>query len=927
MNRLIITLAFIVAFVGFGFSQNGSITGNVIDKDRGETLIGATIIIEGTTTGTTTDFDGNYTLKGLTPGTYSIVCSFISYEPIKVTGVEVKPNTPTVINFSLREATIGLEEVVVSARAVQKTEQALLTLQRKSANVLDGISAQQISRIGDNDAAGALKRVTGISVEGGKYVYVRGLSDRYSITTLNKAEIPGLDPNRNTVQMDLFPSNIIENMVVSKTFSPELPGSFSGGYVNIVTKDFPEKFTFQLSMGMGYNSNSNLKNDFLLYKGGKTDWLAFDDGTRAMPNEAKGQIPYLYENDAKLTQITRSFSKQMAPEQVNSFLNQSYSISMGNKKELLGRDLGYLVSLTYQNDFSQTNNGETNRYKLTDKNSQYLVPELVLPYDLKGNQEVLWGAMGTVNYKLNNNNKVGVVLIHNQSGQSSARMQEGRKPSDGDMHYQTRTLQYLQRGFTSYQIKGEHVLPTLGKTKIEWLSSYTVSTQDEPDLRFFTNSYAVNGTDTVYSINPTLYPVPTRYFRNMEESNRDNKLDIEIPVKIAGKTGKVMLGGAAVLKNRAFREKSFTYRENSNTFNGNITEYFADENLHAPDGIYISNSKSTNEKNSYDGEQLVAAGYSLLDLSLTSKLRANVGARVEHTNILTQSLRANVAKGEITSTDILPALNLTYSATEKTNFRLAASRTLARPSFRELAPYASLDFVGDFVFVGNANLDRTLIDNFDLRWETFMNSGEIISLSVFYKMFHNPIERTFNTEAANPELTLRNVDEASLYGLEIEFRKNLDFAQITKDFKVGLNLTLVKSQVSIDSKELELKRHFDPSFSNTRVMFGQSPYIVNAHLGYSNEKNGISANLAYNISGERLYLVNATGVPDVYETPRGQMDFNISKTFAQKYSLKLSAKNLLDSPYKQTYEYGGKEYVFSNYSLGRTFSFSISYSF
>ena len=170
----------------------------------------------------------------------------------------------------------------------------MLTLQRKSANVLDGISAQQISRLGDNDAAGALKRVTGISVEGGKYVYVRGLSDRYSITTLNKAEIPGLDPNRNTVQMDLFPSNIIENMVVSKTFSPELPGSFSGGYVNIVTKDFPEKFTFQLSMGMGYNSNSNLKNDFLLYKGGKTDWLAFDDGTRAMPNEAKGQIPYTF---------------------------------------------------------------------------------------------------------------------------------------------------------------------------------------------------------------------------------------------------------------------------------------------------------------------------------------------------------------------------------------------------------------------------------------------------------------------------------------------------------------------------------------------------------------------------------------------------------------------------------------------------------
>jgi len=259
------------------------------------------------------------------------------------------------------------------------------------------------------------------------------------------------------------------------------------------------------------------------------------------------------------------------------------------------------------------------------------------------------------------------------------------------------------------------------------------------------------------------------------------------------------------------------------------------------------------------------------------------------------------------------------------NLRFSYNRTLARPSFRELAPYASLNFVGDFVFIGNADLKRTLIDNFDFRYEYFINPGELLSFSAFFKRFINPIERTFNTEAANPELTLQNADEAQVIGLEVEIRKNLGFISWMKNLTIGGNFTYVKSHVTVDPKELSLKREFDPGFSNKRVMFGQAPYIVNAYLNYSNDSLGLSSNLSYNISGEKLYLVNAVGIPDVYEQPRGQLDFNISKNLGEKFTVKFSVKNLLDAQYNQTYYYRDTPYIFENYSRGRFYSIGVSY--
>jgi hypothetical protein len=918
-------LLFLLAGIQVSFSQSQIIRGKVIDAQTGEELIGAAVMVEGTTIGASTDLDGNYTITGVKPGTHNLICSYISYKPHTEENVVIQEGSgPTIVNLRLYPDGMDLDEFNFVAKANTKTESALLLMKKSSTNVIDGISSEQFSKTGDGNAAAALKRVTGLSVEGGKYVYVRGLSDRYSMTTLNNAEIPGLDPDRNTVQMDIFPSNIIEQLVVNKTFSPELPGSFTGGHVNIVTRDFPEKYTFQFSSSLGFNPQSHFNKDFLSYEGGKLDWLGFDDGTRSVPELAQDQIPARFYDNALLDKITKSFNKIMAPENKTSLINHSHSISLGNQVDLFRKPFGFVIALSYSHNYSYIDNGITGRYKLIDGGDQQLSGQLVINEDQKGTEEVLWAGLANFTYKFSDNHKIGILLLHNQNGEKLARYQEGIKASDeANMKYQTRTLQYLQRSLSSFQLKGSHYFDS-SKLKLDWLSSFTLSLQDEPDLRFFTNSFTEAGG---YEIQQSLYPVPTRYFRNMQEINIDNKIDFEKPFEVYGAKSKFKYGAGYLYKNRSFEEQKFFFTENSNSYYGDIAAYLNDSNMNADNALFVSNSISSNAKNSYDGFQHLGASYAMVDIPLFNTFKIIAGARFEYAYIYTKSRQEGSTAGILSNYDLLPALNIIYNKSDETNFRLAASRTLARPSFRELAPFASLNFIGDYVFIGNPDLQRTQIDNFDARWEHYMSPLEIVSLSGFYKIFHNPIERTFNTRAANPELTLRNVEKAQLYGFEAEFRKKLDSIAFLKNFMIGGNFTFVKSVVSIDSEELSLKREFDPDFSDTRVMFGQSPFIINAIISYKNDSIGLSANLSYNISGQKLFLVNAVGIPDVYEQARNQLDFNISKKFGNSVYLKFTVKNILNAAYLTTYNYKDIDYIYSQYNIGRIYSLSFDYKF
>lgn len=929
MKKAFSILILWIITLSIGFSQNSSISGKITNEKTGEELIGANVVIEGSLIGSTTNINGEYKINNLKDGIYSLKVSFISYEDKIINNVIIKNKSNIVIDIKLSETQYDLKGVNIQSKKITNTENSMLAIQKQSAGVLDGISSQQISLYGDKDAASSLKRVTGIVILDDKYINVRGLSDRYIKVRLNNSDIPSLDPNNNAPQLDLFPSNVIDNILVYKSFTPELPGDFTGAYVDIKTKEFPEKYTFQFNTSIGFNPQANLTNNFLSYEGGKLDWLGIDDGTRNIPTLAQGDVPYRYHDDSKLDDITASFNKIMEPTKQKSFLNHSHSISVGNQTKLFGKPFGFIISVNYDRKFSYYNDGEIGHYTLRTSNAPFLQKDLQMS-DECGKMKILIGGIINMSYKLNDNNIIGFNVIRNQSGIDDARYQEGYSHYH-QVDFQTRSLRFFQRSYTSVQLNGNHTISDSRKINLKWNSSYVISKHKEPDTRFFTNIYEIaDDGSKVYFIDIAKQDVPSRYFRNLTEKAINNNFDITIPFEHLNPSFNIKAGGAIEYKKREFDERIFQYRDNNDSYNGNISAYLADTNIgtniyNYPQffGIFITDG--TQLSNIYSGNQTIAAGYLMGDIKIIPKLRAVAGARTEYTYIYVKSENPKNPEGLLDVIYILPGINLTYTIIDNMNIRASYTKTLARPTFRELAPYSSFEFSGDFIFTGNPDLKATLIDNYDIKWEWFPESGEIFSVGYFYKLFHDPIERTFIPEAGNDEITFMNVNQSKSHGIEFDIRKKLDFANAFKNMKIGVNFAFIHTSVAIDDHELQAIHATNPYHSPTREMYGQAPFICNAIIGYNNEDKGISSNINYNISGKKLTVVVKGGTPNIYEQPRNQLDFNFKKTFNKKWTVKFSAKNLLNSPYKQTYTYKGKEYIFSNYKLGREYSIGFSY--
>lgn len=922
MKKFNLTVVLLLFLSSVLFAQKGIIRGKITDAETGEEIIGATISIPGTEplVGTVSDFEGNFSLENVTGTNVNLQCSFISYQTQIVENVEIKNGNVQILNIQLGKAVQEIKEVVISSNAVRNTANAMQTLQKKSGSLINGLSSQEISRQGDSDAASAVKRVSGVSVTGGKYIFVRGLSDRYSKITLNSAEIPGLDPNKNTVQMDIFPSNVIDNIIIHKTFSPDLPASFTGGYVNIETKNFPNKFTLHFSTSFGYNANSSLQG-FLSHKGGKTDILGIDDGTRSVPTAAQGSVPFLYENNDLLDEVTASFNKTMEAEEKQSFLNHSHSFSIGNQTKLFGKPLGFILATSYSHDYKQYKDGEYNKYQYVDGT----MTPLLIETERAGNEEILMSALLGLSYKLNRNNKIGINFLRNSSGLISTRYREGNKIEDNLYMYEN-TLGFQERSLNSVQLTGNHVLAGMKKFQIDWISSYTLSGQAEPDLRFF-NYDSPNGGET-YQISPNAYPSPARFYREMSETNIDNKIDFTQPVKMFGGETKIKFGGAFTYKKRNSDSRKFDLLSQQLDFNGSIADYLADENMgqnsDATYGYYYQNDEITDSYNSYFAQEMIGAGYAMVDVPI-NWVRVVAGARYEYDytfieNNVRSSHHKYVRAEHIYPTDILPGANVNFSLSQNMNIRTAYSRTVARPSFREIAPYAYYDFKEGWRVVGNPDLQRTMIDNADIRWEYFMPMGQIISVSGFYKYFTNPIELVDDPRANNPEFHYVNIENSSMYGFEIEMRKNLGFIGV-RDLMVGGNFTLLKSEVEV----VDDYGAAGATISK-RPMYGQAPWVVNSFIGYNNNKIKLSTNVGFNLTGEKLAVVTKGETPNIYQQPVPSLNFNIAKGFGDRLKFKFAVNNILDSENKKTYTFEGKEYIFQSYKYGRTFSLGFSYN-
>ena len=515
-------LTLLIAFILISISlnaQKGIIRGAVVDESNGEALISVTIVAEGTIVGITTDLDGKFNLS-IDPGTYNLKISYISYESQTISNVRVRPGEVTLLdNIRLKQSTIGLSEVTITASASRSSESAITTIRMNSPSLTDGISATSFKRMGDSDAASSMKRVTGVSVEGGKYVYVRGLGDRYTKTILNGVDIPGLDPDRNTMQMDIFPTNLIDNIIVHKSFSAELPADFTGGVIDIAIKDFPDQKKGNISLSSSYNPDFHFKSDFLTYKGGKTDFLGFDDGTRAIP--ATENLPFFAsvlanpsgEQGMRYREILEGFNPAMAAMKQTSLMDYSFAGSFGNQIPVRKITIGYNFGFSYKSNNEFYKDAEYGRYGLSSNPD---IMDLEVREFQKGDfgvKSVLLSGLAGFAVKTRNS-KYRINIMHLQNGESKAGIFDytGSDQGSNFSGFQ-HNLEYSERALTNLLIDGRTTFNT-SKWDITWKLSPTISSISDPDARFI--RYVTDNND--YRIN-TESGFPERIWRNLSEIN------------------------------------------------------------------------------------------------------------------------------------------------------------------------------------------------------------------------------------------------------------------------------------------------------------------------------------------------------------------------------------------------------------------------
>ena len=958
MNKFYLKLLlFLTAFSSTAFAQQGIIRGTVYDEGSGETLIGVTVLAKGTNYGAITDFDGKFEIKAPV-GTYDIQFSFISFETIVISGVEVTADKPVIFNnIRMKEAISELGEVVVTAEAVRNSEAIVAITKKKAINLLDGMSAASFSKIGDSDASEAVKRITGVSVEGGKYVYVRGLGDRYTKTTLNNVDIPGLDPDRNSLQMDIFPTNLIDNMMVYKTAIAELSADFTGGVVNIETKDLPDEKILDVSLSVSYNPNMHFNRDFIMGNTGSTDFLGFDDGPRALPDQARQEripSPINRNSGQEIYNFLKQFDPTLGATQQTSFMDYSLSFTSANQYDIWGsHKLGYIFSASYKSNtvfYDDVIYGEYQRY--VDPNNTNL-RYATIQNGVKAERNVLGGILAGLAYKTDMS-KFKFTALHLQNGINTAGQfyidNDGEAIGQSGYKAYSNNLEYNQRGLTNFLLNGEHHLGD-GKWDIDWRVSPTFSNIQDPDVR--KTAFTYSNTDTTFSAGAG--GNPSRIWRELEEVNWVAKFDITRNSQAFGRDAKYKFGSSYIYKERDYEILSYDLQffGAQPDFGIDPNAVWQDQYLYPNGTIYLNSGNNTPNPNAYNSNSKNYGVYVSTELNPTAKLKAVLGLRGEkfiqrHTGRDVEY--ANLGSGNnlenevvIDDFDLFPSVNLVYAVNDDQNVRLSYSKTIARPSFKELSFAQIIDPLTNRIFNGglfqysdwDGQLGVTRINNFDLRWEIFFPGTEILSVSAFYKTFDDPIELVrIPEQQTSTEYQPRNVGDGRVLGGEVEFKKDLSFlTPALSNFYIGTNVTVVNSEITMTDREYNARLQYEKNgenVKNTRNMAGQAPFIINTSIGYENFDNGLDAGLFYNVKGSTLYIVGGGLFPDVYTEPFNSLNFNLNKTFGKErnMSFNFSISNILNDQREEVYRgYQADDQPFTFFSPGRSFGLGLKYSF
>jgi outer membrane receptor protein involved in Fe transport len=906
----------------------GKIQGRIVATDSGEPIAFADVLLTPADTtmrrvGGLTNADGTFMLEA-PAGRYTLMIRALSYARKVVEGIVIEPDKLLPFSTALAPEAIQQEEIVVEGKMKQNSEASMLAARKKAAAVGDAVSAEQVQRSPDKDAAEVLRRVTGLSVADGKYVFVRGLGERYSSVEVDGVRVASPEENKRVVPLDLVPANLLENIVVQKTHTADRPGEFGGGDVQVRTKDFPGRRTWSVSMSLGMMQHVTFK-DRQTYTGTRADMFGYGADFRKIPDEviaiangqklARGNFDPLTRADAaqEFRPIWSTFSERTIPD-------ATYAATYGDEFKVFGRPLGLVNSWSFSRRFD--------REDLSHRYFQSSMNDTVYDYAVTKDRETAsLGGIAALSYRISPRHSLHLRGLYTHSADDEVRRYEGPDkynfPDDGTgvpvLHRNVR-LMYVERTILSGTLQGQHTLSQLLGSSLDWKLTRSEARRLQPDRREYTyNRYGYldgNGEAVRYwRIASNGY----REFGDLEDDGWGVTASGSVPYRLGSLgNGKVVLGYDRQTKDRVNEYRRFEFIRNTGSdplapadslFGGGFDD--------TPNSTQLE--ETTLEIDNYLADQRVTAGYLSADVPFGRRLRGNFGIRVEdgyqdvRSYDLGQPASMVIEQAKLENTDWLPSANLTWAATEEINVRVGASRTVSRPDLNELSPSPSLEYVGGFRVAGNPDLVRARMDNYDVRFEYFPGLTEVLAAGVFYKKLYQPIERAI-TGASAPLLVPRNSADGRNMGIELEARAGLGRVwSALNDVSLNANASVISSQV-----------HLEPGVSRLGTtehpLQGQASHLLNVALSYAPSPR-LELVALWSTTGERLKTLAYDPLPDIYEQPTSTIDVTLSVSPIPNSRLKLSGKNLLDPEFRQVQ--GGKEVA--GYRNGRGFTIGFSY--
>lgn len=921
------------------FAQTGSITGVITDAKTNETIIGANVVIQGTSVGAATDIEGKFTINNVKPGTYSLSVSFITYKTHTVPDVVVEAGKISSVTLQLQEDATELNEIVVTGTRQINTDVSLISAIRESKLVVSGISQEQIARVPDRDAAQIMQRVPGVSIVDNRFVMIRGVSERYNQVMINNVIGPSTEVDKRSFSFDLIPSGSIDQILIYKSGSPDLPGDFAGGIVKVITKQASDENYIKVNASTGYRLGTTFR-DFNESKGSKTDIFGFDNGFRALPGgfpstetiQNSSRTSPIRQDAGRLLSNNFDYSTRTAPVDFSVGIELSRGFDLGRVQ------LSSLNTLSYSNSYQQKQ-ATFNRYLFNEDEieERFNYQDTYYENDVRFSGISNWAASF-------GNSKIEFKNLVNLLGEDQTILREGVDLFlSTDRLYRNYSHHYQSRFIYSGQLQGTHKFAN-NSLLVDWVGGYNYVSRNEPDFRRFRTFKLTSSGEEDFQMQlpPSANLFETgRFYSDLKDKGFSNGVNIEKKFgDVDNKRGASIKAGYYIdYKERNFNARYVSYlypgffdpMEGERLIRLPLNEIFAPTNIKNQDGFVIE--EGTRPSDRYTGENLLTAGYAMASLPI-GKFDISGGLRVENNiqKLFTTQIGAQGNEPVEVNNPVLallPSINTAYNITDRSLFRLTYAKTVNRPEFRELAPFLYYDFELEQGVQGNTALETAKIDNIDFRWEMYPSAGELISLGGFYKAFTDPIETVLLLTTEAPQSTYGNADKAFVYGAEFEFKKSFSSLGVSKLFRnlfANVNASWIFSEVDLGTQATAQQQ--------VRQLQGQSPYLINTGMYYNDEDNHFFVSAAYNIFGARIFAVGDVNFPSIYELPRHALDMQVAKKFG-RVEAKLNIQNLLNARYRfyqdtnvdNKIDIEGRDASIVSYQIGQQVSLGLSYKF